>query len=396
MTAVALLGCPVVDKSPVDLPDSDSDSDADTDADSDADTDADSDADSDTDSDTDTDTDTGPTTLLDSTVDTADSAVATDTANDDSSELGDTADSDAPTVDSYSSSDTAPDVELIDTWHTGAGTDTGDTGIEVPLVLTCPSVGDVVVAGSMDAAAIDEASGLVASRVHDVFWVHNDSGDSARVFALDATGKLLATVSLQGASARDWEDMSMGPGPSEGDWLYMADIGDNSVSNSNVHIFRMPEPAVSDAAVTNWEQLTWTYEDGPHNAEGMFVDPLTGDAYVVTKTTGTAQLYQAEAPLATGQVLKKVGPVALSPKITAADISADGAYIGMRTYDDARIWLRQHGASVADAVATTPCVAKLTYEPQGETFAFLPDRSSYATVSEGAYSKLHFFDLTSN
>jgi hypothetical protein len=270
------------------------------------------------------------------------------------------------------------------------------TTVHAPLVLACPTVGSAVIAGSMDASAIDEASGLVASRTHDAYWVHNDSGDSARIFALDSTGKRLATVSLQGASARDWEDMSMGPGPTGGDWLYIGDIGDNGLSRGDVHIYRMPEPAVQDASVSNWEKLSWTYEDGAHNAEGLFVDPVTGDAYVVTKTSGPAQLYRVEAPLMTGQVLKKVASVDLSPLVTAADISADGSYIGMRTYSTALIWVRQDGVTVIDAMSTTPCSANLTYEPQGETFAFKPDRSGYTTISEGAYSKVHTFELQSN
>jgi hypothetical protein len=41
-------------------------------------------------------------------------------------------------------------------------------------------------AGSITAPTIDEASGLAVSRLNDnILWVHNDSGDTARIFAID-------------------------------------------------------------------------------------------------------------------------------------------------------------------------------------------------------------------
>ena len=45
--------------------------------------------------------------------------------------------------------------------------------------------------GTVMAPATREASGIVASRKNPgVLWVHNDSGDTARLFALSYTGKL--------------------------------------------------------------------------------------------------------------------------------------------------------------------------------------------------------------
>src|SRR5438477_556362 len=47
---------------------------------------------------------------------------------------------------------------------------------------------------------IDESSGLAASRKYPgCLWTHNDSGDSARLFLLDAQGKTLSEVDVQGA-----------------------------------------------------------------------------------------------------------------------------------------------------------------------------------------------------
>ena len=47
--------------------------------------------------------------------------------------------------------------------------------------------------GHVSTRNIDEASGIVkSSRYPDTYWVHNDSGDSARIFAIHANGTVIA------------------------------------------------------------------------------------------------------------------------------------------------------------------------------------------------------------
>ena len=94
---------------------------------------------------------------------------------------------------------------------------------------------------------LDEVSGLAASRKNpDVLWVHNDSGGSPRVFALNAAGDHLGIYNLNGAQATDYEDIAIGPGPTAGtDYLYVADTGNNSLGRSTVTVYRVPEPAAT-------------------------------------------------------------------------------------------------------------------------------------------------------
>ena len=48
--------------------------------------------------------------------------------------------------------------------------------------------------GTIQNSSINEASGIAASRMNaNVLWTHNDSGDSARVFAMTAAGANLGT-----------------------------------------------------------------------------------------------------------------------------------------------------------------------------------------------------------
>src|SRR6476660_5572829 len=84
--------------------------------------------------------------------------------------------------------------------------------------------------GTIASNALAETSGIAASRrASGVWWVHNDSGDRARVFAIGNDGRDLGEFDLAGAAAVDWEDIAVGPGPSAGtSSLYLADIGDKA------------------------------------------------------------------------------------------------------------------------------------------------------------------------
>ena len=147
------------------------------------------------------------------------------------------------------------------------------TSCATDFTATLPQFSSGAQVGTVESTAINEASGLAASRANsDVLWVHNDSGDSARVFAMTTAGELLAIYNLQGAAAWDWEDMCIGPGPTAGqDYLYLGDIGDNYAVRSSINVYRVAEPTVSASAtainLSGVETFTLEYEDGARDAE---------------------------------------------------------------------------------------------------------------------------------
>jgi hypothetical protein len=266
-----------------------------------------------------------------------------------------------------------------------------------------------------------ETSGLAVSRTQDVVWAHNDSGDTARVFAIGPEGEALATYTLNGAEATDWEDMALGPGPEESvEYLYLGDIGDNASIRPSIAVYRAPEPNV-DPASSNLsieaDAFTLQYPDGAHDAETLLVDPANGDIYVVTKNIagGPSGIYRAAAPQAadapitleelaeidfaalapTKVIPPESGPLPLGlPKVpTGGDISPDGRVIAVRTYGTTWMWARAEGQSVADAFAGEPCEAPSEVQPQGEAIAFTADGRGYVTASEGANVPLHRFAL---
>jgi hypothetical protein len=261
--------------------------------------------------------------------------------------------------------------------------------------------------GTITSPLLNEVSGLVASRaLADVFWVHNDSGDSARFFAINSQGALLGTFPLAGATAADWEDIAIAPTPGGGNYLYLADIGDNAALRSTITVHRTIEPPSSTGATilaSAYSSLRLKYPGGARDAESMFVDPLSGDLYILTKRQSVPELYSVPAS-AFEDVSQPVTMTAWGtfPEVpyfaTAADISPDGRFILVRSRSaNGYLYERRPGQSIADALhdAGTPFV--LGAEPQGEAIGWSPDGNGFYTTSEmnnGSSAPIYSYSFT--
>ena len=257
--------------------------------------------------------------------------------------------------------------------------------------------------------ALNEISGLGFGRANaDTLWVHNDSGDSARLFAIDLEGTRRATLNLSKARADDWEDIALVSAPTDGGGIiYIGDIGDNRSKRTSVTVYRLEEPSLDDVETgadlqtEAYEQFELVYEDGAHNAEALMVDPRTNQLLVLTKTEkGTTALYATESALdkktvETLYLQTTVDLTGLNIKgfrmVTAADISADGAWMLVRTYNDAYIWPRPADGTYAEWLATTPCELPVEAERQGEAITFSADGTYYFTISEGVQPEIFRF-----
>ncbi len=246
--------------------------------------------------------------------------------------------------------------------------------------------------GEIRDPGLNEISGIVASRHHaGVLWMHNDSGDGATLYAVNTEGELLSRHDLFGVVAFDWEDIGIGPGPVSGvDYLYAGDIGDNLLFRSEVVAYRVPEPEVGrDTAIFQLETISLVYPTPGQDAEALAVDPLTGDLFVVTKTTAERPgVYRAPAERLGGEgsiALELVATLALPAggEVTAADFSPNGDRFALRSYRHVWIWDRT-SEDMAETLAAVPCAAASPEERQGEALAFSADGRDMFTVSEGS------------
>ncbi len=258
----------------------------------------------------------------------------------------------------------------------------------------CPAAGKGVVSGTVTHPALLEASGLTASALTPgVLWTHNDSGDSARIFALRTDATLAAELQVEGATANDWE--AIAAGPFEGaPALYIGDIGDNPKSRANITIYVVREPSLdpAPASVTVAKRLDLTYEDGPHDAEALLVDPADGTIVIATKSLdGKSAIYTADTARS---VLTLAATLDGLPWVTDGSVSKDGRLVALRTYGEAFVWTRAPGSSLVDALQGTRCPVALEGEPQGEALALTNDGSGYFTLSEKKDQPLWSFTLT--
>lgn len=229
---------------------------------------------------------------------------------------------------------------------------------------------------------IGESSGLGTSSSGDgIYYTHNDSGDTARFFAVNSGGATVAIYTLQGATAHDWEDMETGTDSAGRPVLYFGDIGDNSSKRSETDVYQVPEPRGPSANVP-WVRYRFHYPDGPHNAETLMVDPHTHRIYIATKfILGEGTLYEAPAVLSTTDINVLVPVRSGIPTLTTSgDISPDGKLMVLLTYFSA-YW--------AVGVNGTLHAFPVPEQRQDEAIAFTRDGRAVIVGSEGVHSAVY-------
>lgn len=247
-----------------------------------------------------------------------------------------------------------------------------------------------------------EASGISRDpRRDDVFWLHNDSGNEALLYAVDTAGRTLGSVPVVAASAEDLEDVSLSE--CDGAWcLYLADIGDNMAVRQDLYIHRLPLPDIPAAGsgstrgapVSPLDTYWIRYPEGPRDAEALVVDAARDELLIVTKgRQDIVELYAADltdlAALDGPYLMTRIGRLAVpigegsQQLITAADLSPDGSRLAVRSY--ASLYLFEWRGSAAFDTLAAPESASLVaaFEPQGEGLTFTSDGRTLYLASEG-------------
>ncbi len=257
------------------------------------------------------------------------------------------------------------------------------------------------VMGVVQNSSLDELSGIAASRRNPgVLYVHNDSGDAARIYAITENAQWLGECMIQGAKNQDWEDIAVGPGPEPNrPYIYIGDIGDNGAKRPEVVVYRVPEPKVDAGMVFGrmgigpTEAIRLTYPDGPRDAETLLVDPLTRDIYIMSKRELFPKVYRAAYPQSTDQLtkLEQVATLPLGMFPTGGDISPDGRRVIVRGMFGAALWERRVDKPLWCAFQGRPKAIPVAAEPQGEAICFDRQGAGYFTISEGKQPRLYYF-----
>lgn len=273
----------------------------------------------------------------------------------------------------------------------------------------CGSAPEVI--GRIRSPQLDEISGVAESRADPrVLFVHNDSGDTPRFFAIDRSGELLAELTLESVPLLlDAEDIALGPGPAGGSFIYLGDTGNNFATGLGLPrrkavVYRIPEPVIDTSSraaklsVGEAFPIVFTFPRGARNVEAFFIDPRGGDLVAISKQPdGVSEVLVAPAAMLArgGGELLLVGelhfgrdPLPGNPLPTSASITLDGSAILVRTYSSVFLFERGSGESVMQALARPPRVLPSPPEGQGEAIAFVDADRAYISISEGAHRPL--------
>ncbi len=233
---------------------------------------------------------------------------------------------------------------------------------------------------------LSEASGLVASISNPgYFWTHNDGRNPPEIYLINEKAEVVMTCKLKNVVNRDWEDITIGPGPEEGvNYLYVADIGDNDAAYPYKIVYRIKEPERSEKKIEIEEidKLVFKLPDGTRDSETIMVDPITNYFYIISKREKSVRLYEIKFPVASDTLQAvALGKLPLSD-IVAANISSDGSEVLLKNYGYIYYWKRAGDESILTLLQRDP--VKLKYEPetQGEAIAWRRDGTGFYTLSE--------------
>jgi len=232
---------------------------------------------------------------------------------------------------------------------------------------------------------LDEASGIADSKANPGYiWVQQDSGNPNDIALLSQDGSFLKNINIKTSINRDWEDMVIANGPLTGaNYIYLADIGDNSLAFTEYFIYRFGEPGAATDVVSDCDKINFKYPDGSHNAEAILVDNNTKDIYIITKQDTPSKIYKLPYPQNTSSLNTAIFCGTLSfNDVTAAAFSPDGKAIMVKMYSIIYYWKLNKAESIENVLAQTPVTISYQFEPQGEAICFKNDNSGFFTLSE--------------
>ena len=259
----------------------------------------------------------------------------------------------------------------------------------------CPSI-EIVSQFPIQSTSLDEISGI-AWQKENRFWVHNDSGDSSRLYQINQKGVLEGILDIPNIKARDWEDMAI-LRDNDKYVFFIGDIGDNKEKEDEYPIHVVTIDSNPQPKIVSMKTFFVQYANlGPRDAEGISVDPITEDIYILTKGRGgTAFLLHKKAPHIDNEHVKMdlIHQFSIPSyeginiyRFTAMDISPDGNSMLWRDYQSAYLIKKSSDENWNDIwrdihTKTHPiCFLALPIQPQGESITFI-NNDHIASISE--------------
>ncbi|BDS15345.1 T9SS type A sorting domain-containing protein [Aureispira anguillae] len=214
-------------------------------------------------------------------------------------------------------------------------------------------------------SALSENSGMLISN-ENAIWLHNDGGDSAKLYRIDTFGTILKTIVVTNATNVDWEDITY---DNHGN-VYIGDFGNNANARQDLKVYKIPHPDSIVGTTVTAETIHYSYpeqtayppsdDQKKYDTEAMiyFQDSL----YFFTKdrTTphlGYTWLYQISADTGTHSAVLldsfQTGQISYIFEVTGASISADNEKLALLGSNQVWLFSGFTGSRFFDGTAQT-------------------------------------------
>ncbi len=262
---------------------------------------------------------------------------------------------------------------------------------------------------------IKEMSGIVKSkRFDDVYWIHNDSGDEARIFAVNSKGKVIYPAYLpvygedheegksewQGhkiliAANSDWEDIAV-----DDEMLYLSEMGNNGNARRDLGIYVVPEPnprAVPATRILKFlpirypEQETFPAKDWRFDSEAIFI--FRKKLYLITKHRQAGQigtfkkgavLYRLDTQYTDKfNLLKRIESHEGMTAVTAADLSPGGDRLAVLCYQQLWVFEKPRRGDKFFSARSYKMDLDLSLTHQAESVTWVDDETIWLGNEEG-------------
>lgn len=262
-------------------------------------------------------------------------------------------------------------------------------------------------AGQLSDVTIHEASGLVRSRRHaGVFWTISDSGNPARLYAIDASGRVIARYEIQDVSNNDWETIIA----DESGTLWIGDVGNlGHRPVRTLYQITEPDPQADATAAQNpstrqaggkgssaplielkpQKRVTFKPPSASHDFEASFEH--AGNHYLISKVqSGSAALFRLNVP-SNGDDSQVTGVGRISdlptiPWITGAAVSPNKRRLALTTYTEVLLFELPSDGTFP---ATLSPNSRIAFEaPLVESIAFVDEESLLLLSETGDLSRL--------
>ena len=180
-----------------------------------------------------------------------------------------------------------------------------------------------------------ETSGLL--NIDGRLYTHNDSGDSALLYELNATtGDIVRRVIVNGADNVDWEDVAYGDRH-----IYIADSGNNMGSRTDLKIYKILKSDLNASNSVDAQEISFSYAEQtifdydrystPYDAEALIV--YDEELYIFTKNweNRTTKIYKIPTQ-AGSYVLESIGEYTFDVMITGATVDEQSSLVVLVGY----------------------------------------------------------------